>query len=94
MRHLPGESGSLPAAARSTELAPWTEEVSRVTTTPKQPEHQPADDFISTDELVRQQGVHPIVSPTDVATDDPFASDEEHADFLADLYASRRSRIS
>lgn len=65
-----------------------------MTTTPKQPEHRPADDFIPTEELIRQQGVHPIVSPNDVATDDPFASDDEHADFLADLYASRRSSVS
>lgn len=70
------------------------EEVSRVTTTPKQPEHQAADDFIPTEELIRQQGVHPVVSPNDVATVDPFASDDEHADFLADLYASRRSSVS
>jgi hypothetical protein len=70
------------------------EEVSRVTTTPKQPDSQAADDFISTEQLIRQQDVHPIASPNDVATDDPFGSDDEHADFLADLYASRRSSIS
>ena len=70
------------------------EEVSRVTTTPKQPERQAADDFIPTEELIRQQGVQPIVSANDAATDDPFGSDDEHADFLADLYASRRSSIS
>ena len=52
------------------------------------------DDLVPTDELIRQQGVRPIASPNDLAADDPFASDDEHADFLADLYASRRSSIS
>jgi hypothetical protein len=65
-----------------------------VTTTPKQPTPQADSDFVSTDELIRQQGVQPIVAPNEVATDDPFASDDEHAAFLADLYASRRSSIS
>jgi hypothetical protein len=65
-----------------------------VTTTPKQPQHQAADDFVPTEELIRQQGVRPITSVNDVITDDPFASDDEHSDFLADLYASRRSSIS
>jgi hypothetical protein len=65
-----------------------------VTTTPKKPAHQAGDDFVLTDELIRQQGVRPIAFPNDLAADDPFASDDEHADFLADLYASRRSSIS
>ncbi|TFV57914.1 hypothetical protein E4P41_13705 [Geodermatophilus sp. DF01-2] len=65
-----------------------------MTTTPKKPAHQAGDDFVPTEELLRQQGVGPIASPNDVATDDPFASDDEHADFLADLYASRWSSIS
>jgi hypothetical protein len=65
-----------------------------VTTTPKKPAHQAGDDFVPTDELIRKQGVRPIASPNDLAADDPFASDDEHADFLADLYASRRSSIS
>lgn len=65
-----------------------------MTTTPKQPQPRAADDFIPTEELIRQQGVRPIASANDASTDDPFASDDEHADFLADLYASRRSSIS
>ncbi|TQN43614.1 hypothetical protein FHU33_3067 [Blastococcus colisei] len=65
-----------------------------MTTTPKKPAHHSGDDFVPTDELIRQQGVRPIASPNDPAADDPFASDDEHADFLADLYASRRSSIS
>lgn len=56
-----------------------------MTTTPKNPAHQAGDDFVPTDELIRQQGVRPIASPNDLAADDPFASDDEHADFLADL---------
>ncbi|MCV2489969.1 hypothetical protein OF117_11410 [Geodermatophilus sp. YIM 151500] len=68
--------------------------MNRLTTTPKQPERKADDDVVPTDELIRQQGVHPIASANDVATDDPFASDDEHADFLADLYASRRSNVS
>ena len=65
-----------------------------MTTTPNMPAHQAGDDFVPTDELIRQQGVQPIAYPNDVATDDPFASDDEHADFLVDLYASRRSSVS
>lgn len=63
-----------------------------MTTTPEQPEHLPLDDFVTTDELVRRHGAQPIDSVEALAADDdPFASDEEHADFLADLYDSRRS---
>lgn len=65
-----------------------------MTTTPKRPAPQAGDDFVPTDELIRQQGVQPIASPNDTSRDDPFASDDEHDDFLADLYASRRSSIS
>lgn len=65
-----------------------------MTTTPKNPAHQAGDDFVPTDELIRQQGVRPIASPNELATDDPFASDDEHADFLAVLYGSRGSSIS
>lgn len=63
-----------------------------VTTTPQQPDGWPTDDFVPTDELVRRQGVQPISSVDDLAApEDPFESDEEYADFLADLYASRRA---
>jgi hypothetical protein len=52
---------------------------------------------ISSDEsprLVRRQGSHPIVSVEDLAAvDDPFESDEEYEEFLADLYASRRAGL-
>jgi hypothetical protein len=62
-----------------------------VTTTPEHPEHWPSDDFVSTEELVRRQGVRPIATVEDLAAvEDPFESDAEYEDFLADLYASRR----
>jgi hypothetical protein len=64
-----------------------------MTTTPQQPDGWPADDVISTEELVRRQGVQPLTSVTDLAADiDPFGSDEEYDVFLADLDTSRRAR--
>lgn len=61
-----------------------------MTTTPQHPAAWPADDFISTEELVQRQGVQPITSVTDLAAEiDPFESDEEYDEFLVDLYASR-----
>ena len=61
-----------------------------MTTTPQQPGGWQADDVISTEELVRRQGVRPLTSAADLAADvDPFETDEEYDDFLADLYATR-----
>jgi len=55
----------------------------------------PADDFVSTEELARRQGVKPLKSTDDLAiTPDPFESDEEYEAFLADLYESRRAGIA
>ena len=66
-----------------------------VTTTPQLPQRWPADDFVPTEELVRRQGVHPITTVEDLATvDDPFGSDQEYEEFLADLYASRRAGLA
>jgi hypothetical protein len=65
-----------------------------VASTPAQREPRPDDDFVSTDELARRQGITPISSLNDLVGEDPFASDEEYAAFLADLYESRRSGIS
>jgi hypothetical protein len=53
-----------------------------------------ADDFVTTEELIRSQGVKPIASVDELAHDDPFESDEEYEEFLADLYASRSSGLS
>jgi hypothetical protein len=58
--------------------------------TPSQHEPPPADDVITTDELIRRHGVKPFRSVEDLPADDPFGSDEEYEAFLADLYASRR----
>jgi hypothetical protein len=68
--------------------------VTHVTTTPKHPEHWPADDFVSTDELARRQGVKPIASIDELAQPDLWESDEEYEAFLADLYASRRAGLA
>ena len=65
-----------------------------MTTTPGQSDRWPADDFVTTEELVRRQGVRPIVTVNDLAAaNDPFESDAEYEEFLADLYASRRADI-
>jgi hypothetical protein len=65
-----------------------------VTSTSEQPEFRTVDDFVPTDELVRRQGVRPLSSVSELALDDPFESDDEYAEFLTDLYASRRSAVS
>jgi len=46
---------------------------------------------IPTEELARRQGVRPISAVDELAEPDAFESDEELAEFLADLYASRRT---
>lgn len=66
-----------------------------MTSTPEHPGHWPADDFVPTEELARQQGVRPIKSVDDLpAAEDPFGSDEEYEAFLADLYTSRRAGLA
>jgi heme oxygenase len=67
-----------------------------VTTTPHQPDGWPEDDdFVPTDELIRRHGARPMSSVHELAaSEDPFESDEEYAEFLADLYASRRADIA
>lgn len=63
-----------------------------MTTTPQQPGSWPADDFVTTAELVRRQQARPVDTVDELgAVEDPFESDIEHDDFLADLYASRRA---
>lgn len=66
-----------------------------MSSTTDQPESSPADDFVSTEELVRRQGVKPITSVDELAAaEDPFESDEEYEEFLADLYATRHADIA
>jgi len=50
---------------------------------------------VPTEELVRRHGVQPIASVDELAAnEDPFESDQEYAEFLAELYASRRADIA
>ena len=65
-----------------------------MTTTSGQPDRWPADDFVTTEELVRRQGARPTTTVNDLAAaNDPFESDAEYEEFLVDLYASRRADI-
>jgi hypothetical protein len=57
-------------------------------------EHPARDEHVSVEELARRQGVRPIESVDEMARPDLFASDEELEEFLADLYASRRSGLA
>jgi hypothetical protein len=59
--------------------------------TPAEPARLPEDDFVPTEELVRRQGVEPLASPEDLAGEDLFGSNQEYAEFLADLYTGRRA---
>lgn len=52
------------------------------------PEHVPVS------ELARRQGVGPVVSVDELARPELFESDEELADFLADLYAARHTELA
>lgn len=45
-------------------------------------------------ELARRQGVGPVASVDDLARPDLFESDEELAEFLADLYAARHTGLA
>jgi hypothetical protein len=66
-----------------------------MTTRPEHPERWPSDDdFVSTDELARRQGVKPIKSVDELAQPGLWESDEEYEAFLADLYASRRADLA
>jgi hypothetical protein len=45
-------------------------------------------------EQARRQGVRPISSIEELAEPELFSSDDEHEEFLADLYASRRADVA
>jgi hypothetical protein len=45
-------------------------------------------------ELARRQSVSPVVSVDDLGRPELFESDEELADFLADLYAARHAGLA
>ena len=57
--------------------------------TPAHPAHPPQGALVPTEELIRQQGIKPLASLDDLAGENPFGSDEEYTEFLADLYAAR-----
>lgn len=54
----------------------------------------PAADEAPVEELARRQGVPSAGSVDDMARPGLFDSDEEWQEFLADLYASRRSSLA
>ena len=54
----------------------------------------PSDDHVPIEELARRQGVEPVESLDDLACPELWDSDEEYEQFLADLYASRRSGLA
>ena len=51
------------------------------------------DEPVSVEELARRKGVRAVESVDDIARPDLFESDGEWQEFLADLYASRRSGL-
>lgn len=65
-----------------------------MTATPEPVPVQRGDEEVSTEELMRRQGVGPIESLKDLAHPDLWDSDEEYEQFLADLYASRRAGMA
>jgi|tagenome__1003787_1003787.scaffolds.fasta_scaffold20025703_1 hypothetical protein len=65
-----------------------------MTTTPQQPAGRPAGDYVSTEDLARQQGVGIIESVKDLAQPDLWESEQEYEEFLADLYTLRRSGLA
>jgi hypothetical protein len=54
----------------------------------------PAADEVPVEELARRQGIRPVESVDDMTRPGLFGSDEEWEEFLADLYASRRSGLA
>jgi hypothetical protein len=64
-------------------------------TTPDHPERWLMDDLIPTEKLVRPQGYRSITSADGpAAVDDPFESDAEYEEFLADFNAYRRAGLA
>jgi hypothetical protein len=49
---------------------------------------------VSTEELVARQGATPLTSVDELHHADPFYSEQEYREFLADLYASRRAGVA
>jgi hypothetical protein len=53
-----------------------------------------AADEVPVEELARRQGVRPVTSVDDMARPGLFDSDQDWDEFLADLFASRRSGLA
>lgn len=51
-------------------------------------------EHLSVAELVRRQSVNPVASVDDLARPELFGSDDELAEFLADLYAARHTGLA
>jgi hypothetical protein len=52
------------------------------------------DDDVPVEELARRQGVRPVASLNELAQPELWESEQEFQEFLADLYASRRSDVA
>jgi hypothetical protein len=68
-----------------------TREVAMTTSMPERRGRRVAEDEVPTEELARRQGVGPVTSLAALAYPDAWESEQEFQEFLADLYASRRS---
>lgn len=62
--------------------------------TGRMPEHPQTDEHVPAEELARRQGVRPVMRVEDMFRPGTFESDEELDEFLADLYASRRTGMA
>ncbi len=63
------------------------------TAQPAQPAPRWPIDNLPIEEVLRSQGIQPVSSLKDLAYPDLWDSDEEYAEFLADLYASRQADV-
>ena len=57
-------------------------------------EHPLRDEPVPVEELARRKGVRPVESVDDMVRPGLFETDREWQEFLADLYASRRSGLA
>jgi hypothetical protein len=65
-----------------------------LTTNDPEHSHEPLDDELSLDELARRQGVCPVRNVHDMARPHMFESDEELAELLAHVAASRHADLA
>lgn len=84
---------SAPFATDADPVRSCTQEVIAMSSTTEQPDPRRYED-LSTEELIRRQGIKPIASVDELAQPDPWESDEEYQEFLDDLYASRRASLA